>query len=419
MNKLAINGGKPVIKTKNIHAKWPTDANQKEILQLGKQRNLDIGIKGRTGPIQKFEEMFLDFMDHKVKYAITFNSGTSGLFAAYVAIGITEGDEVIGPALTYHAALSPLHMLKAKVVLADVEINSKCISPESVEKLITKKTKAIVVVHQWGHPANMDKILKIAKKHNLKIVEDCSHAHGSKYKNRLVGTFGDVAVFSLQTNKAMFAGEGGILITNIQEIHDRATLVGHYRDRSKNEIKNPLYQKYWVTGFGLKLRMSPFNAIVAQYSLKNFKKTIQNRHKCLEYLSDKIKKIQYIEVPEISKDVYMGAWYGYKPIYKSEKLNNISRERFVEIVSAEGMQISAPSGGVLSEQPLYHDKHAELFPKFERQQNKIANTPNAEYLETCSLSFPTFSDWKKDKKIIDQYIMILKKVESLKDTLQN
>ena len=167
-DKLVINGGKPVISTKNIHAKWPTDANQKEILQLGKQRNLDIGIKGRTGPIQKFEEMFLGFMDHKIKYAITFNSGTSGLFAAYVAIGITEGDEVIGPALTYHAALSPLHMLKAKIILADVDISSKCISPESIEKLITSKTKTIVVVHQWGHPADMDKILKIAKKYNLR-----------------------------------------------------------------------------------------------------------------------------------------------------------------------------------------------------------------------------------------------------------
>lgn len=420
MNKLAINGGDRVIKSDQIHAKWPTDANQKEILQLGKQRNLDIGIKGRTGPIQKFEEMFLGFMDHKVKYAITFNSGTSGLFAAYIAIGITEGDEVIGPALTYHAALSPLHILKAKVVLADVEISSKCISPESIEKLITNKTKAIVVVHQWGHPADMDKILKIAKKHNLKVVEDCSHSHGSKYKNKLVGTFGDVAVFSLQTNKAMFAGEGGILVTNNQDIHDKATLVGHYRDRSKNEIKNPLYQKYWVTGFGLKLRMSPFNAIVAQHSLLNFKKIIANRHKCLTYLSNRIKKeVKYIEAPEISKDVYMGAWYGYKPIYKSEKLNNISREKFVEIVNAEGMQISAPSGGVLSEQPLYHDKHAELFPEFERKQNKIKDTPNAEYLETYSLSFPTFSDWKKDKKVIDQYISILKKVEDLKGSFKN
>lgn len=250
------------------------------------------------------------------------------------------------------------------------------------------------------------------KKNNLKVIEDCSHAHGSKYKDKLVGTFGDVAVFSLQTNKAMFAGEGGILVTNNQAIHDRATLVGHYRDRSKKEILDPLYHKYWVTGFGLKLRMSPFNALVAQNSLLNFKKIISNRHKCLKYLTKKLKsEIDFIEPPVIASNVNMGAWYGYKPIYKPEKLNNIPREKFVEIANAEGTQISAPSGGVLSEQPLYHDKYVELFPKFERHQNKVKDTRNAVFLETHSLSFPTFSDWKKDKKIIDQYIAIFKKIK--------
>ncbi len=418
MNKLAINGGPKIIRNKQIHAKWPPNANKKEISEIGKQRNLDINISGKTGPIRKFEEMFLKFMNNEVKYAITFNSGTSGLLAAYIAIGIEEGDEVIGPALTYHAALSPLHILKAKVILADVEINSRCISPKSIKKLLTPQTKAITVVHQWGHPADMDAIIEIAKKYNLAIIEDCSHAHGSKYKNKLVGTFGDVAVFSLQTNKAMFAGEGGILVTNNQNIHDRATLVGHYRNRSKTEITNPFYNQYWATGFGLKLRMSPFNAIVAQHSLLNFKKIIFNRHKCLNYLTKRLtKEITFIEPPVISKNVNMGAWYGYKPIYKSHQLNNISREKFIKIVNAEGTQISAPSGGILSKQILYHDKYTKFFPKFARYQNKIENTPNATFLETHCLSFPTFSNWERDKKIIDQYILIFKKVENLKKTL--
>lgn len=411
-DKLAINGGKKAVKNKKEHDKWPPNAGYKELLELSRQRNSDIGIKGKTGPVKEFEEMFLKFMENKVKYAITFNSGTSALLASYIAVGITEGDEVIGPALTYHAALSPLHILKAKVVLADVEKDSRCISPESIKKLITKNTKAITVVHQWGHPADMEKILKIAKKHDLKIIEDCSHAHGSKYKNQLVGTFGDVATFSLQTNKTVFAGEGGILVTNNEEFHDKATLVGHYRDRSKEEIRNPNLQKYWVTGFGLKLRMSPFNAIIAKYSLKNFRKIVKNRHKCLKYLSERIEKeINYIDPPLISKHIYMGGWYGYKPIFKSEKLNNVPRERFVEIAQEEGMQISIPSGKLLSKQPLYNKKHTELFPQFERYQNNPENTPNAKFLESNSLSFPTFSNWKKDEKIIDQYINALKKIE--------
>lgn len=414
-NKLAIDGGVPVIVNDSNykHAAWPPNSDKTELEALSKQRNLDIGIKGRAGPIAEFEDMFVTkIMNNSVKYAVTYNSGTSGLFAAFIALGITEGDEVIGPVLTYHAALSPLHMIKARVVLADVDIQTKCILPEEIEKRITSKTKAIVVVHQWGHPADMNKIMRIAKKHSLKVIEDCSHAHGSKYQDKFVGSIGDVAVFSLQTNKAIFAGEGGILVTNDQNIHDRAVLVGHYRDRSKDEIKNPLYQQYWVTGFGMKLRMSPFNAIVAQFSLKNFSEMIKNRHKCLEYLTDKISEdICYIEAPRIKNNVFMGAWYGYKPLYKKEKLKNVSREKFVEIAKAEGMQISAPSGGVLSEQILYSSKNTELFPEFDRFQNDIKNTPNAEYLEEVSLSFPVFSNWKEDKKIIDQYIEILKKIE--------
>jgi len=150
--KLAINGGEPVIKESKVHGKWPTEATEAELSDLSRQRNLDIGIKGRAGPILEFEDMFLEFMNNDVKYAVSFNSGTSALYAAFVGIGLAEGDEVIGPALTYHAALSPLHILKVKVVLADVDLRSKCISVDSIKGLISPRTKAIVVVHQWGHP---------------------------------------------------------------------------------------------------------------------------------------------------------------------------------------------------------------------------------------------------------------------------
>jgi dTDP-4-amino-4,6-dideoxygalactose transaminase len=229
MKKLAINGGSKSVTIPKPHEIWPPKASIRELIELAYQRNKDIGIKGKTGPIKFFEDLFAEFMNHKVRYQITFNSGTSALFAAYFAIGLNEGDEVIGPALTYHAALSPLFVLKAHPVLVDIDVNTRCIDVNKIEEKITSKTKAITVVHQWGHPADMDKILLIAKKHNLKIIEDCSHAHGSKYKNELCGTFGDVAIFSLQTNKAMFAGEGGILITNNSEIYNRATLLGHSR----------------------------------------------------------------------------------------------------------------------------------------------------------------------------------------------
>lgn len=404
---------KPLISKKLPHELWPPKATKEELKELAFQRNTDIGIKGCVGPIKELENKFKEFLNNKVKYAITFNSGTSALLAAYFAIGIDEGDEIIGPALTYHAALSPSFILKANVVLCDIKQNTRCIDADRIESLITKKTKVITVVHQWGHPADMDKIMKIAKKHNLKIIEDCSHAHGSKYKNKLCGTFGDVAVFSLQTNKAIFAGEGGILVTNRKNIHDKATLLGHYRDRCKNKIKNSNLQKYWATGFGLKLRMSPFNAIVAKHSLKNFEKIKNGRHKCLNYFISRLNEIDYLETPTIKSYVDMGAWYGFKPIYLKEKLYNISRKKLISALQAEGMEVSIPSGKILSKEPLYNSNKNCLFAKnYKKDEPLNVNLPIANFVNNSAISLPTFYDWKNDKKLIDQYIEVFKKIKN-------
>lgn len=411
MKELAINGGKKMVTVSHPHEIWPPKAGIKELFEIAIQRNKDIGIKGKTGPIKEFEDLFARFLDKQVKYQITFNSGTSALFAAYFALNLNEEDEVIGPALTYHAALSPLYTLKINVVLVDIDPKTRCIDVNKIEEKITNKTRAITVVHQWGHPVDMDKVLKIAQKYNLKIVEDCSHAHGSEYKGKLCGTFGDTAVFSLQTNKAMFAGEGGILVTNNDDIYYRATLLGHYRDRSREEIKDIEYKKYWVTGFGLKLRMSPFNAIVAKYSLYRFPKIIKQRHKCLNYFNEKLKEINFIEPIYIAPYAYMGAWYGFKPLYLKNKLNNISREKLIEVLRAEGLEVSDPSGPVLSTQPLYFEEESVMYHGLIKKPNIVSDTPNAVFVEKNALSFPTFSNFKRDKKIIDQYIKAMKKVQ--------
>lgn len=351
-------------------------------------------------------------MDNKVKYAVTFNSGTSALLAAYFAINLDTKDELIGPALTYHAALSPAFLLKANIILCDIDKNSRCMDANKIENLITEKTKAITVVHQWGYPTEMNKISEIAQKYNLKVIEDCSHAHGSKYKGRFCGSFGDAAVFSLQANKAIFAGEGGILVTNSENIYNRAVLLGHYRDRCKDEIKNPKLQKFWVTGFGLKLRMSPFNAIVAKHSLRNFEKIKLGRHQCLNYFIQRLREIEYIEAPTIESSIDMGAWYGFKPLYLKEKLNNISRDRLISALQKEGMEVSAPSGKMLSNEPLYNSTKNPLFSKVYKQKfNNAENTPMAKLVQDSALSLPTFYDWKNDKKIIDSYIEVFKKIK--------
>lgn len=409
--KLAINGGRKVVSIPRPHFIWPPKSNALEKKNLGEQRDKDISIKGSSGPIRELEDKFKNFLENKIKYAITFNSGTSALFAAYFALGIDEGDEVIAPAFTYHATISPVYILRANPILVDVDIKTWCIDPDKIEEKITKKTKAIVINHQWGHPVDMDKILKIAKKYNLKVLEDCSHAHGSKYKGKMVGTFGDIAVFSLQANKMLFAGEGGMLVTNSAEYQDRATLLGHYRDRSRDEIENKFYQQFWFTGYGLKLRMSPYNAITAVYALKKLKKRIASRKMCLNYFSKKLSQFTEITVPYIADYADMGAWYGFKPLYNSENFHNISREKYIKALAAEGVEVKEPQSDALSRLPLYTIKEDKMF---RNRENKVVYKPgefaNAENLASSALSLPTFTDWPKSKKIIDQYIIAFQKV---------
>lgn len=401
---------KKIVTFPQPHEIWPPDPDDLELTDLCNQRRQDISIKGKSGPIKRLEENFLSFLDNQRKYCISFNSGTSALFAAYFAIGIEDGDEVIGPALTFHAALSPLFILKGIPVLVDVDRNMRTIDPKLIEAAITPRTKAITVVHQWGHPGHMDEILEIARNHNLKVIEDCSHAHGSRYKGKQVGTFGDIAVFSLQAQKMMFAGEGGLLVTNNQEYHDRATLLGHYRDRSKEEITDKFYQSFWVAGYGLKLRMSPYNAVTAIHSLDRLKERIKSRKKCLTYLSQNIRDLPEIEIPYIASWADMGAWYGYKPLVRLEMIKNHSRDEYIQRLKDYGVEVDAPSAPVLNTLPLYYLDDDRMFTKSKNAVNKNRSYPVAQMLASTSLSLPTFTDWERSKPIIDQYIDAFKQV---------
>ena len=202
--KLAFYGGKKAIKFEKPHWKWPPQSKEKlssvlKYYQLGEKKNKF----GYPEIVEKFEKEFARYLN--VKFALTANSGTSCLRAAFFAIGIKPGDEVIAPALTFHATATPILSLDAVPVIADCEEDTGNIDPISIEKNITKKTVGIVVTHLCGHHVKW-KDNENSKKYNLKLIEDCSHAHGSTYYGKKVGTFGDVGVFSLD-NKLLSAGE--------------------------------------------------------------------------------------------------------------------------------------------------------------------------------------------------------------------
>lgn len=393
------------------HDPWPPPPTTEEEHDLALQRRTDISIRGRAGPIALLEDEFKTFLAHQVKHAITFNSGTSALQAAYFSLGARRGVSVIGPALTYHAALSPAFSTGAEVVLADIDRASRCLDLDAAERMITESCRILTVVHQWGHPADMDAAIRLAEKYDLKLLEDCSHAHGSKYRGRFVGTFGDAAVFSLQANKAIFAGEGGILVTNDDAIADTATLVGHYRDRSHDEVRDPSLREYWVTGFGLKTRMSPFNAIVARHSLRAFAGRMTLRHKWLNRLNEALHRSRLIEPVRIAEHVDMGAWYGFKPLISKMAQARIGRERLVQEMRDKGLDVSAPSGEVLADQPLYAAPEHVWNHEPRRVHQHQDLLPAAYDVAERAISFPTFYR-EEDEPLVAKYVSVIGELDS-------
>lgn len=414
--RLALHGGAPAVTTPHPHEPWPPPPSAAELRRLAEQRTADIGIRGNAGPIGELEVAFRDSLTPGRRHAVAFNSGTSAVLAAMMAVGVGPGDEVVAPVLTYHAAVSPARALGAAVRFADVELGSRCLSPQALREAITPRTKAVVVVHQWGRAAAMTEILAIAREHGLVVIEDCSHAHGSRYAGRPVGTFGQVAIFSLQANKAVYAGEGGMLVTDDDEIFDRAVLAGHYRDRAKADVRTDGLRAFWESGHGLKLRMSPFNAIVALESLRQFDDLARRRQDALSHLNDALVGSATVVPVEVPDPRDMGAWYGFKP-YLTPAAVAVGRDHVVAALRAEGVEVDAPSGRLLARLPLFGDDGAPWragagdVPATPPEVELRRRFPHGCFLEENALSLPTFYRWPDDERVVEEYAAAFRKVD--------
>ena len=200
------------------------------------------------------------------------NSATSGLYAAIGALGIGYGDEVIVSPYTMSAcSIAPL--IYGAVPVADIDPDTGCLDPESVASKVTERTKAILIVHQFGYVANMDAIVRIANKNNLKIIEDCAQAHGARYQKKFVGTIGDIGVFSLNVNKTIQSGEGGIVVTNNEAIYEKLCLI---RNHGENVVESRGIRNI-ENLFGQNYRMTEVTASIARVQLK--KLSFLNNHR--------------------------------------------------------------------------------------------------------------------------------------------
>lgn len=386
--KLAVDGGRKAITLDQTEAnKWPP---------LGEE---EFAAVKRVMQMPDFyeeayilEEEFKNYIGSK--YALAHNNGTAAIHAALFAVGIGPGDEVITPSYTYWATCMPVLTWGGIPVFAEVNPETCNIDPEDIKRRITSKTKAIIVVHLWGLPCEMDEIMEVAKRYNIKVIEDAAHAHGAEYKGKKVGSIGDIGCFSFQASKLMVGIEGGMLVTNNQGYYERAMALGHYR-RLKSLPPESIYQKYHATCFGFKYRIHPLAAAIARVQLKHLDERNKKRNKNIEYLDAKLETlpgIRTFKTPSYMKRVY----YQHEIILEEEKFK-VSKEKFVEALRAEGADVSGERYPLQHQQPIYKEMNIpiEPLPITERIRDKI-------------LSLPTFPQANID--LLDQYAEAFKKI---------
>lgn len=229
-----------------------------------------ISSKGKY--ISEFENKFSQYC--QTSYGVAVSNGTVALHLALVTLGIGKGDEVIVPDLTFAATINAVLHAGATPVIVDIEEDSWCINPEEVEKAITEKTKAIIPVHLYGQPCDMEKIIEIADRHNLKVIEDCAEAHGAEFNGHKVGSFGDVGCFSFFANKVITTGEGGMCITKNKQLADKMRVL---RDHGMSTSK-----RYWHECVGFNYRMTNLQAAIGLAQLERIDIILNEKEKLEE-----------------------------------------------------------------------------------------------------------------------------------------
>jgi len=406
-SKLAINGGDRTVDASRPHYVWPpiTEKTKRAVLR---QLDENISIYDRSGIIEKLENRFEEYYGRK--HALLTNSGTMAIYSMFVGANLKEGDEILCPAYTFYATVTPLFFTGAVPVLVDCREDGN-IDFNELERKITKHTRGILVTHMWGLPCEMDAIVDLTRKYGLLLFEDASHAHGATYKRRKVGTFGDTAAFSLQAQKAVTGGEGGVLLTDSDEIYYRSLLLGHYNRRCKQEIptEHPLY-RFATTGMGLKLRVHPLAAAIADEQFDNLDCVLENRKKYAQKMIRELSALPGIEVPNVPQHTEH-AWYAFILKYKPEELEGLAIEKFYRALQTEGcLELDRPGSTCpLNYHPLFQDP-TSIFPQYEGKISYCKGEfPIAERLHERSLKLPVWHSLK-DKEIVDLYIAAFKKV---------
>ena len=348
MAKLAIAGGPPV-RSKDFTG-WPQfdDRERRAILGVLESRNWG----GYPFPNQLAELFGQRFAAHQdAKHALCAANGTVTIEIALKAIGIEPGDEVIVPAYTFEATAAPVLKLGAVPVFVDVLRDTYCIDAAAAAAAVTSRTRAIIPVHLAMSMADMDAITELSARRGLKIIEDCAHAHGAKWRKRGAGSIGDVGSFSMQTSKLMTAGEGGVVTTGDDEIFELCQSYANCGRASQTDRF-----RHRILGFNY--RMTEFQAAILLAQLERLPQQTELRARRAARLSEGLSRIPGIQLLKRDERLTTQAIYQFVFKYDQDAFGGASRDRFVAALEAEGI----PSDGLFYE-PVYRSALFQVDPR--------------------------------------------------------
>ena len=406
LDRPAILGGEKAVTLDETEAnRYPiiTEEDEQAVLEVLRSGNLSFHPATR--------ELENDYRERfGVRHALAHCNGTAALMASFLALDLQPGDEVIVPSATFWASVTPMLWFGAIPVFAESETERLGLDPDDVRSKITPRTKAIVVVHLFGLPSKRTELFEIARKNNLKIIEDASHAHGAIWRDRPCGTLGDVSVFSLQTDKLAPAGEGGILLTDDDEIYERAVCLGDMM----RMLELPTETRYLAaTTFGMKTRMASLSAAVGRVQLKRLDEHNQRRSENIVYLSEKLEQLGFHTFlpPEHISRVYFEFLIRYEP-----EINGMPIDILIEALKAEGCNVATPRYPLLHQQPFFTHglwkKVARLPESFSDNlpEYKVDALPKIEAENQKLIKLPNFP--LADFDLLDQYALAFEKVLS-------
>ncbi|MBN2121144.1 MAG: DegT/DnrJ/EryC1/StrS family aminotransferase [Candidatus Omnitrophica bacterium] len=350
MSKLALLGGEKIRKTPFVSNACIKDEEKKRVSAVLDSGMLS-GFVAKKGDfflggaqLREFEALVQGYFS--IEYAIAVNSATAGLHIAVAACGIGAGDEVIVTPYTMSASATAIVMQKAIPVFSDITENRLCLDPARIEKKITSRTKAIMVVHLFGWPAEMHEILNIARKHNLFVIEDCAQAPGAKYKDKFVGTLGHIGVFSLNQHKTITCGEGGFAITKNSDLALRMQLVRNHGEAVVEDFGSE--ENYDIVGYNY--RMTELEAAVSIGQFRRLDYLNSHRIELAEYLIEKLSKFKGIILPRKDDNTNV---YFVLPMRLKRELVGVHRDTFVKALIAEGIPFAAGYVKPIYLAPLY------------------------------------------------------------------